>query len=68
MIPLSEAFDVSLQMLSYANGATLICQGVATTLWMWVAVRSKMRDLADIDTGRLRSSMAGALSTSFPIS
>ena len=34
MIPLSLKFNTSLQKLTYANGATLICQGVATTLWM----------------------------------
>lgn len=34
MVQLSEVFQVSFQKLTYANGATLICQGVATTLWM----------------------------------
>jgi len=34
MIQLSESFGESLQKLTYANGATLICQGVATTIWM----------------------------------
>jgi hypothetical protein len=34
MVPLSIAFNTTLQRLTYANGATLICQGVATTIWM----------------------------------
>jgi glutamate-1-semialdehyde aminotransferase len=34
MIGLSEKFHTSLQRITYANGATLICQGVATTIWM----------------------------------
>jgi hypothetical protein len=36
MIGLSEKFHTSLQRITYANGATLICQGVATTIWMSV--------------------------------
>ncbi|EON61504.1 hypothetical protein W97_00719 [Coniosporium apollinis CBS 100218] len=39
MIPLSEHFGQSLQKLTYSNGATLICQGVATTVWMPFAVK-----------------------------
>lgn len=31
---LAERFDQPLQKLVYANGATLICQGVFTILWM----------------------------------
>lgn len=31
---LSARFDQPLQALVYANGATLICQGVFTTIWM----------------------------------
>jgi hypothetical protein len=34
MIPLSLFFGESLQKLSYANGATLICQGVGNLFWM----------------------------------
>ena len=35
MVQLSEFFQVPFQKLTYANGATLVCQGVATTLWMY---------------------------------
>lgn len=31
---LAERFQVPIQKLVYANGATLICQGVFTVLWM----------------------------------
>lgn len=34
MIPLSGRFGQTLQRMSYANGATLVCQGVGNTLWM----------------------------------
>lgn len=34
MIPLTQQFGVSLQMMTYANGATLICQGVGNIFWM----------------------------------
>lgn len=34
MVQGSKFFGKSLQEMTYANGATLICQGVATTLWM----------------------------------
>ncbi|VUC30476.1 unnamed protein product [Clonostachys rosea] len=34
MIPLSETFGESLQRLTYANGATLVCQGVGNIFWM----------------------------------
>lgn len=34
MIPLSQRFGQTLQRMSYANGATLVCQGVGNTLWM----------------------------------
>ncbi|OCL04279.1 MFS general substrate transporter [Glonium stellatum] len=39
MVQLSEAFGQPFQKLTYANGATLICQGVATTIWMPFAVQ-----------------------------
>ncbi len=34
MLPLAETFGETLQRLTYANGATLICQGVGNILWM----------------------------------
>ena len=34
MIELSTRFNKSLQKLTYANGATLICQGFGNILWM----------------------------------
>lgn len=34
MVQGSHFFGKSLQEMTYANGATLFCQGVATTLWM----------------------------------
>ncbi|KAK5135334.1 hypothetical protein LTR08_005438 [Meristemomyces frigidus] len=39
MIPLTITFNTTLTRLSYANGATLVCQGAATTLWMPFAVK-----------------------------
>ncbi|KAK9447027.1 major facilitator superfamily domain-containing protein [Limtongia smithiae] len=36
---LSEVFGVSFAKLSYANGATLICQGVGNVLWIPFAVK-----------------------------
>lgn len=39
MVQGSMFFNITLQKLSYANGATLICQGVATTLWMPFAIK-----------------------------
>lgn len=36
MVQLSAFFKVPFQKLTYANGATLVCQGVATTIWMYV--------------------------------
>lgn len=39
MIPLTIQFDKSLQELTYANGATLVCQGVFTIIWMPFAVK-----------------------------
>ncbi|KAF2762902.1 MFS general substrate transporter [Pseudovirgaria hyperparasitica] len=45
MIPLSEFFGVSLQMISYSNGANLACQGVATTIWMPFAVKYGRRPI-----------------------
>lgn len=36
MIPLTITFGESLQRLTYANGATLICQGVGNIFWMSV--------------------------------
>ena len=38
MIPLSEKFGESLQKLTYANGATLICQGFGNIFWMYVTL------------------------------
>lgn len=34
MVPLSERFGESLQRITYANGATLVCQGLGNILWM----------------------------------
>lgn len=34
MIPLSLTFNTTLQKLTYANGATLICQGIGNIFWM----------------------------------
>ncbi|QDS67734.1 hypothetical protein FKW77_005937 [Venturia effusa] len=39
MVGLARTFETTLQRVSYANGATLICQGVATTLWMPFAIK-----------------------------
>lgn len=39
MVGLAKKFDCTLQRITYANGATLICQGVFTTLWMPFAVK-----------------------------
>ncbi|KAF5566668.1 major facilitator superfamily transporter [Fusarium phyllophilum] len=39
MIPLTKQFGVSLQKLTYANGATLICQGVGNIFWMPFAIK-----------------------------
>ncbi|KAE9962427.1 hypothetical protein BLS_000337 [Venturia inaequalis] len=39
MVGLAKTFDTTLQRMSYANGATLICQGVATALWMPFAIK-----------------------------
>ncbi|KAH6716168.1 major facilitator superfamily domain-containing protein [Leptodontidium sp. MPI-SDFR-AT-0119] len=39
MIQLSEFFGKSLTYLTYANGATLICQGFGNLLWMPLAVK-----------------------------
>ncbi|TID17560.1 MFS general substrate transporter [Venturia nashicola] len=39
MVGLSKTFDTTLQRVTYANGATLICQGVATALWMPFAIK-----------------------------
>ncbi|KAF4415064.1 MFS general substrate transporter [Fusarium acutatum] len=39
MIPLTKQFGVSLQKLTYANGATLICQGVGNVFWMPFAIK-----------------------------
>lgn len=36
MIGLSQQFGASLQKLTYANGATLICQGIGNIFWMSV--------------------------------
>ncbi|KKY16545.1 putative cycloheximide resistance [Phaeomoniella chlamydospora] len=39
MLPLATQFDTTLQRLTYANGATLICQGLFNFLWMPFAVK-----------------------------
>ncbi|KAJ3533535.1 hypothetical protein NM208_g7943 [Fusarium decemcellulare] len=39
MISLAETFNESLQRLTYANGATLICQGVGNIFWMPLAIK-----------------------------
>lgn len=48
MVQLSEFFEVSLQKLTYANGATLVCQGVATTIWMYVRVSPDLAALSQL--------------------
>ncbi|KAJ9610535.1 hypothetical protein H2200_005312 [Cladophialophora chaetospira] len=50
MVQLSEAFHVPFQKLTYANGATLVCQGVATTLWMPFAVKFGRRPVYLLST------------------
>lgn len=40
MIPLSDKYHTSLQRLTYANGATLVCQGVGNVFWMFVSLLS----------------------------
>ncbi|KAH8883508.1 MFS general substrate transporter [Thozetella sp. PMI_491] len=39
MLSLAETFGETLQRLTYANGATLICQGVGNILWMPFVVK-----------------------------
>ncbi|CAK7221316.1 hypothetical protein SBRCBS47491_004486 [Sporothrix bragantina] len=39
MIVLSETFNTTLQKLTYANGAALICQGVGNIFWMPLALK-----------------------------
>ncbi|KAG9234662.1 major facilitator superfamily domain-containing protein [Amylocarpus encephaloides] len=39
MIQLAEEFGVSLTYMSYANGATLICQGFGNLLWMPFSIK-----------------------------
>ncbi|KAF7549064.1 hypothetical protein G7Z17_g6655 [Cylindrodendrum hubeiense] len=39
MLPLAETFGETLQKLTYANGATLICQGVGNVFWMPLALK-----------------------------
>lgn len=39
MVTLAEQWQVSIQRITYANGATLICQGVFTTVWMPFAIK-----------------------------
>ncbi|KAH7166076.1 major facilitator superfamily domain-containing protein [Dactylonectria macrodidyma] len=39
MLPLAESFGETLQRLTYANGATLICQGVGNIFWMPLALK-----------------------------
>jgi MFS family permease len=50
MVQGSLFFGVSLQELSYANGATLVCQGVATTLWMPFAIKYGRRPVYLLST------------------
>lgn len=50
MVQGSMFFGVTLQKLSYANGATLICQGVATTLWMPFAIKFGRRPVYLLST------------------
>ena len=40
MLQLAAFFHVSLAMMSYANGATLICQGFGNLFWMYVFILS----------------------------
>lgn len=40
MMLLASTFDTTLQKLTYANGATLICQGVGNVFWMCVSSSS----------------------------
>lgn len=35
MVEAAAFYDTSIQRMTYTVGATLICQGVATTLWMY---------------------------------
>ena len=39
MIQLSEFFGKTLQEMTYANGATLVCQGVFNVIWMPFAIK-----------------------------
>ncbi|OBT60757.1 hypothetical protein VE03_10868 [Pseudogymnoascus sp. 23342-1-I1] len=39
MLQLAAFYDVSLAMVSYANGATLICQGFGNLFWMPLAIK-----------------------------
>lgn len=39
MVSLSVTFGTTLQKLTYANGATLICQGVGNIFWMPLAIK-----------------------------
>ncbi|KAH8654940.1 major facilitator superfamily domain-containing protein [Tricladium varicosporioides] len=39
MIQLAEHFRVSLAYMSYANGATLVCQGMGNIFWMPLAIK-----------------------------
>lgn len=50
MVQGSLFFGVSLQELTYANGATLVCQGVATTLWMPFAIKHGRRPVYLLST------------------
>ena len=50
MVQGSMFFHITLQKLSYANGATLICQGVATTLWMPFAIKFGRRPVYLLST------------------
>lgn len=50
MVQGSVFFHRTLQELTYANGATLVCQGVATTLWMPFAIKYGRRPVYLLST------------------
>ncbi|KAI6780266.1 uncharacterized protein J7T54_003045 [Emericellopsis cladophorae] len=50
MIPLSLTFNTTLQKLTYANGATLICQGVGNIFWMPFVIKFGRRPVYTLST------------------
>ena len=50
MVQGSKFFNRTLQELTYANGATLVCQGVATTIWMPFAIKYGRRPVYLLST------------------